>query len=299
MSTFKIGMSIHGLHKLFAGDIKKVIESVRLADEIGIDQLSLTDHVVMGENVDRYPYGNFPVPLSEPWFEPLSVLAGIAAVTNHIRLSTSVLISPLRSAVLLAKQLATLDVMSGGRVDIGVGVGWQEEEYIASGIPFDKRYTRMENQIRACRQLWSESPTSFSSSTVSFERMHSRPFPVQGSALPVWFGISASQRNCQRIAELGQGWIPISKKPDIVAEGVKNIHKAMAELGRDPGQLAVRAGLETKVDENGTPDFAATLTGLDAMLDAGATMVEFMPIIYCRSADELPAFYKKLASIKG
>src|SRR5262245_6410502 len=135
------------MQKFFNGDIRKLIDSVELADAIGVDQVSLTDHVVMGENLDRYPYGTFASPLDFPWYEPLSMLSAIASRTQRIRLSTGVLISPLRPAVLLAKQLATLDVLSEGRVDIGIGTGWQEEEYIASGVPFDKRYTRMVEQV--------------------------------------------------------------------------------------------------------------------------------------------------------
>ena len=100
----------------FGGDFAPVAEVVRVADQAGIDLVSITDHVVMGENTHEYPYGPFPAPLDFPWFEPLTVLAVLAGVTQRIRLSTSVVIAPLRPAVLLAKQLATLDVMSRGRV---------------------------------------------------------------------------------------------------------------------------------------------------------------------------------------
>ena len=112
----QVAIGLYGLQSWFGGDFAPVTEIVRIAEGAGLDLVSITDHVVMGENVQNYPYGRFPAPLDFPWFEPLTVLAVLAGVTKRIRLSTGVVIAPLRPAVLLAKQLATLDVMSRGRV---------------------------------------------------------------------------------------------------------------------------------------------------------------------------------------
>jgi len=297
MSKLKISLGIYGMQDFFGGNLKKLIESIRIADQLGIDQVSMTDHVVMGERTDRYPYGDFPSPPTYPWYEPIATLSAIAAATDRIRLSTGVLISPLRPAVLLAKQLATLDVISEGRVEIGLGTGWQEEEYTASGIPFEGRLTRMEEQVRVCRKLWSEAPATVNESTVQFENIHAFPRPVQGGDMPIWFGIAATPRNCQRIAELGQGWIPISVDPNNVAEGVKAIKAAFSAAGRDPNTLDVRVQVMPKFDANGG-NFEQTLEGLDAMIEAGATMLEVLPIIFCRGPEELPKFYEKMARIK-
>src|SRR6185436_18984466 len=98
-----------------------------------------------------YPYGDFPFPPADPWVEPLTTLAAMAAVTSTVRLGTGVLITPLRPAVLLAKTIATLDNLSGGRVDLGVGLGWQREEYAAIGVSFTERWARHDDEIRACR----------------------------------------------------------------------------------------------------------------------------------------------------
>jgi len=299
MAELKVGIGIFGMQKFFDGNIKRWIESIRTAEQCGIDQVSITDHVVMGENIGRYPYGKFGSPLDFPWYEPLSMLSAIAARTESIRLSTGVLISPLRPAALLAKQIATLDVLSEGRVDIGIGTGWQEEEYIASGIPFEGRYTRMVEQVRACRALWSEAPASVNESTVKFDRIHAWPRPVQGRDLPVWFGLAPTPRNCQRIAELGHGWIPIMHNPKAIAEGVNAIKAAFVAAGRDPETLQVRAHLKPQFRSDGTADFNATLQGLEALKEAGVTLLEMMPIIFCRNADELPKFYEKVARIKG
>ena len=144
---------ISSLSHYYGDDLRGLLETARIADEAGIGQLVLTDHVVMGENLDRYPYGRFPYPLEEPWPEPLTTLAAVAGCTKRIRLGTGVLIAALRPAVLLAKTLATLDALSGGRVDLGVGTGWQREEYQALGLPFEARGARLDDTLRACRTL--------------------------------------------------------------------------------------------------------------------------------------------------
>lgn len=297
MAKLKVALGIYGLQDFFGGNIKKLIESIRIADQLGIDQVSMTDHVVMGERTDRYPYGPFPSPLTYPWYEPISTLSAIAARTDKIRLSGGVLISPLRPAVLLAKQLATLDVISEGRLEMGIGTGWQEEEYIASGIPFAGRGERMADQVRVCRKLWSEAPATVNEGTVQFENIHAFPRPVQGRDMPIWFGIAASPRNCERMAELGNGWIPISVDPADVTAGVQAIKAAFVAAGRDPNTLAVRVQLRPVFDANGG-NFEETLKGLDAMKAAGATMVEVLPLLFCKGADELPKFYEKMARIQ-
>src|SRR5262245_58425459 len=133
----QVAVGLFGYQNFFGGNLAKAGDFARMAEGEGIDLVSITDHVAMGPRTDRYPYGPFPVGPEWPWPEPMVVLSAIAAVTERIRLSMSVLIAPLRSAALLAKQAATLDAISGGRLDLGVGVGWQEEEYLASGIPVE------------------------------------------------------------------------------------------------------------------------------------------------------------------
>jgi len=298
MTKLKVGIALLGMEKLFDGSIRKWIESLRAADAAGIDQLGITDHVVMGENIQRYPYGKFPLPLDYPWYEPIAMLSAIAMRTERIRLSTGVLISPLRPAILLAKQLATLDVICEGRLDVGIGTGWQEEEYIASGIPFEGRYTRMMEQIRVCRKLWSEAPASVNETTVKFEKIYAYPRPTQGIDLPVWFGVAATPRNCERIAELGHGWVPIAANTGEIARGVLAIKDAFVKAGRDPAGLAVRAHFKPQFDANGAPDFEATIRQRDELAAAGVTLIEVPVMLFCSRADQLPAFYEKLAKLK-
>jgi probable F420-dependent oxidoreductase len=227
------------------------------------------------------------------------VLAAIAAATAQIRLSMSVLIAPLRSAVLLAKQAATLDVISGGRLDLGVGVGWQEEEYLASGVPFERRLSRMTDQLRACRVLWSRRPASFDSPTVRFRDVVQLPAPVQPGGVPLWFGIAAGDENCRRIAELGSGWVPISVDPGAIAPGVAKLRSAFRAAGRDPGELGVRAGLRPVLSSAGRPDLEATLAQAPGMAEAGVSCIEMQPSAFCRERADLVPFLRRIAKIGG
>lgn len=291
-------IGLYGLQKWYGGDFAPVVDIARAAEKAGIDQVSLTDHVVMGENIDRYPYGSFPSPLDFPWFEPITVLAAIAGGTRDIRLSTGVLIAPLRPAALLAKQLATLDVMSRGRVSIGVGVGWQKEEYDACGVPWESRYTRLEEQVRACKLLWREAPATFDGTTVRFERIHAWPRPVQAGGVPVWFGLAPSERNIDRIAELGDGWIPMEQRPEPLANHIGKLRRAFIARGRDPADLAVRVVLRAVFRGDGTPDLDATLAAVPALVEAGVTMVELLPLVYCRGPEDLEPFCRRVAALK-
>lgn len=295
----RLSIGLFGLQNWFGGDFSSVVDVIRIADRKGADQVSLTDHVVMGEQVGRYPYGDFPAPLDTPWYEPITVLAAIAGATERIRLSTGILISPLRPAVLLAKQLATLDVMSRGRVEIGIGTGWQREEYEASGIDFDKRYRIMDEQVRVCRALWSEAPVSFQGETVQLERIHQWPRPVQ-SHLPIWMGVAPTPRNCQRMAELADGWIPMLQNPKALTTALADIRAAFDARGRDFTGFQSRVVLPGVFRADGTPDLAGTLAQIPALKAAGITMVEILPLMFCRGPDDMEGFLDQaLAAVKG
>jgi probable F420-dependent oxidoreductase len=292
-------MGLFGLQRWFDGDFAAVVDLARIADDKGVDQVSLTDHVVMGERVDRYPYGTFPAPLETPWYEPVTVLAAIAAATRRIRLSSGILISPLRPAVLLAKQLATLDVMSRGRVEIGIGTGWQREEYQASGVDFERRYRIFDEQVRVCRALWSEAPVTFKGETVALERIHQWPRPVQ-RRLPIWMGLAPTPRNCQRIAELADGWIPMSKDPAALTAGLSDIRTAFAARGRDFAGFQTRVVLPGVFRADGTPDLTGSLAAIPALKAAGVTMVEILPVMFCRGPDDLAGVLEQaLNATKG
>ena len=269
----QLAVLVSGLHALFGPDLRSFVEVARIADEAGVDQVVLPDHVVMGARTDRYPYGTFPYDADAPWIEPLTTLAAMASATTRVRLGTGILIAPLRPAVLLAKTIATLDVLSGGRVDLGVGVGWQREEYEALGVPFAGRWQRLDDTLGACRALWQDAPASFSSPTVAFDDIWCAPRPVQ-ARVPVWFGAKASEALAGRIAALGDGWYPLGNlSPDELREGGELMRDAFRAAGRDAAELGVRWQLAVRQDGSGRVDVARTMEPVPALVDAGVTVL--------------------------
>jgi probable F420-dependent oxidoreductase len=287
------------VERLFGGNVSGIVEFAQLAESKGIDQVSAVDHVVMGGATAHYPYGPFPVDVTAPWYEPLTLLAAIATATKTIRLATGILITPLRSAVLLAKQVATLDHLSGGRVDLGVGVGWQKAEYDAAGIPWDGRFGRMIEQIEACKALWGQAPASYAGDTTNFAEVYSLPFPVQKPGIPIWFGIAATDRNIARIAQHGDGWLPMDDDSATLADAIRRIKAAFAARGRDPSTLMVRHTLKSRLGKNGLPDIDATLAQVPDLVAAGVTVISLQPTAFCRSARDAEALFAKLAACKA
>ena len=290
----RVAVDLYDLHRWFGDDYRQILEVARLADEIGVDEINVTDHVIMGEAVDQYPYGTFRPPLDYPWFEPFVTLAAIAGATERVGLTTGVAITPLRPAVLLAKQLASLDVLSRGRLIAGVGVGWQKAEYDAAGIPWEGRYARLEEQLRVCKLLWRESPASFTGTTVQFERAHAYPRPYRRESIPIWFGLAPTERNCVRIAELGDGWVPIVQKPEQIAAGRAAIATAFGRTGRDFGSFGVRVMPEIVCGRDAKPDLGATLAQMPALHQAGATVIVGIPSLFCSRADDVRDFMLEL-----
>ncbi|MCS5544261.1 MAG: TIGR03619 family F420-dependent LLM class oxidoreductase [SAR86 cluster bacterium] len=299
MSKLKIAIGLFGLENFSDGDPSSYLEAAKLADKKGIDYITITDHVVMGERTDKYPFGDFPVPYEYPWFEPLTVLSGVAAVTNSIKLSTGVVIAPLRSAVLLAKICATLDVISKGRLEIGVGTGWQKEEYDASNIEFDNRLSVLKEQLEVCKELWSNVPAKFSGKHISFESIYSVPLPKQKGGVPFWFGIAANESNADLIAKFGLGWIPIQPNPKFISRGVNIIKEGFLRAKKDPEKLRVRGQLQMGFDRNGKPCINKTLESLEEGLKAGITDLEVFPSVFIENLDQLPDLFDNLIKLKS
>ncbi|MEX2293464.1 MAG: TIGR03619 family F420-dependent LLM class oxidoreductase [Acidimicrobiales bacterium] len=267
--TLTLGLPTFG--SMPGGDWRRLLEIAQMAEAAGVDRLVVTDHVVNGPNVADYPWGRFPTGPDGDWLEPLTVLSAIAGATERVRLSTGILIAPLRPAGLLAKSVATLDVLSGGRVDLGVGTGWQPEEFTALGVRYTARGRILTDTIAACRALWQDLPASFASETVSFSEIYCAPQPVQGR-VPVWFSGSLNQRNLRRIVELGDGWIPImGSTPEDIRRGTNELRAAFISAGRSPADLEVQGSVPPVRDADGRPDAMATMAAATELLHAGVT----------------------------
>lgn len=262
-------------------DWRQLLDLARMAEEAGIDRILLTDHVVMGPNTDAYPWGDFPFSPEQPWLEPLSVISAMAAVTERIRFSTKILIAPLRPAPLLAKTLATLDVMSGGRLEIGVATGWQKEEFAAAGLDWAKRGQLLTDTMEACRVLWRDAPASFESESFSFDQIWCRPAPIQEGGIPIWFAGSLHPRNVDRICRIGEGWIPAPYTPiDVFRREVHRLRSAWTAAGRSQDALRIQADLDAVQNDRGRPDLGLSLEALSDWFAAGATTVNVVQSLF-------------------
>ncbi len=207
----------------------------RAVEQIGYDHIDVFDHVVMGHPMEGRPPG--PYQATMPILEALILLGHIAAVTSRVGLGTEVLVLPQRHPTLVAKQISTLDTLSGGRVRLGVGVGWQESEYEALGEDFHTRGARMDEAIRLLRAYWTEARVESAGPHYPMTAMAMEPKPPQGRALPVWIG-GMSERAWRRVGELGDGWLANRVTDATSAQvAIDAIRRAAEAAGRDPGGI--------------------------------------------------------------
>ncbi|MEU5878754.1 TIGR03619 family F420-dependent LLM class oxidoreductase [Spirillospora sp. NPDC047279] len=279
------------------GGWRGLVDMARAAEDAGVERAVVVDHVVMGRNTGAYPAGEFPGSTEMPWLEPLTVLSVIAGATERIRLATGVVIAPLRGAAVLAKTAATLDQMSGGRLELGVGTGWQREEYDAAGLPWERRGRLLTDLMGACKTLWRDSPAVYESETVAFKDVWCEPKPLQPGGVPFWVSGNLHPRNLDRLVRWGDGWIPIMKETvDGLREGVHVLRAAFDEAGRDPAGLLVQASLPIERGDGGRPDLARSLARVPELLEAGATVVNVHAAAFAPDPADAPAFFRDLAA---
>jgi probable F420-dependent oxidoreductase len=239
-----------GLHALGIGNggARAVIDAVAAAaDTAGFQTLWAGEHVVMvDESASRYPYsddGRIAVSAEADWIDPLIGLSFAAAVTSTIRLATGVLLLPEHNPVLVAKQAATLDTLSGGRLTLGVGIGWSREEFDALGVPFERRAARTREYAEAIRTLWRDDVASFDGEFVGFGAVRVNPKPVHDRRIPIVLG-GNSDAALRRVARWGDGWYGFNlDSVDAVAERVDALHELCRENGRDPAEPSVAVAL--------------------------------------------------------
>jgi probable F420-dependent oxidoreductase len=248
------------------------------ADSAGIDRVVVSDHVVLGENLGAYGNpatggtagGKQPTGPDGHWLEPLTLLSVLAGRTTRVRLGTAILLAALRPAAVLAKQLATLDQLSNGRLDLGVGVGWQREEYEAVGLDFAARGRVLDECLDICRALWTQPVVDGQWGNSTFNRVHAMPKPAQPGGVPVWISGRATTRTASRLAEYGVGWIPWGDDVANPMPGIELMRAALAAAGRDPATLQVQ-GILPIVRDAVAIDVDASLRGVPALIESGIT----------------------------
>ena len=219
----------------------------RAGEAAGFHSAMVADHVVFPTaSRSLYPYTvSGEHPSHGDALEQMSILAFIAGITERLRLVSSVTVVPYRNPVLAAKMLATIDVLSEGRLTVGVGVGWLEEEFAALGTAdFARRGAVTDEYLRIFRLLWSQSPASFAGEFYSFGDVRCEPFPVQRPGPPIWVG-GHSMAALRRCARYGDGWHPVGAiaavplPPEEMVQKLATLRRLTAEAGRDFAALTI------------------------------------------------------------
>ena len=242
----KYGFTLPGRGQLATPERLGII--AKKGEEFGFDTLLTGDHILVPKNISSvYPYtegGEFPGSGSGESMEQITLLSYIAGQTSKIRLVTSVLIVPHRNPLIAAKSLATLDVLSGGRLVVGVGVGWMREEFQALGLPpFEERGAVTDEYIRAFKVLWADDEPHFDGKYISFDDISFLPKPVQKPHPPIWVG-GESRPALRRTAELADGWYPLGSNPTFpmgtpaqLQAGLDRLAQYAQRFGRDPSTI--------------------------------------------------------------
>ena len=232
-----------------AGEPDSLKAIAQSAEALGYEHFGMSDHVVVATDVESaYPYsetGKFFAQDTGISLETVTALSFVAAATSRIRLLTSVLVLPHRQPVLAAKMLATVDVLSKGRLTAGVGIGWMAEEIALLGGPaFKDRAPASEEYIEAFRELWTADKPAKHGVHVDFDNMLFAPKPEQTPRLPIWVGGEA-QGALKRAGRLGDGWYPVAANPripldtpELYASSLGQVHAAAAAAGRNPADIA-------------------------------------------------------------
>jgi probable F420-dependent oxidoreductase len=261
------------------GTWQPVFDLARAADAAGIDRVLVSDHVVFGEHLEAYGRpesggvegGKQPTGPDGHWLEPLTTLSVLCGMTSRVRLCTNILIAALRRPVVLAKAAATLDVLSGGRLDLGVGIGWQREEYEAAGLDFGNRGRQLDLTLEVCQTLWREPSAKVDLDGLAFEAIHMMPKPVQPGGVPIWVSGRINERVAHRLARFGSGWIPWGEDAADLAAGISRMREAVAAADGDAGAIQVAGTLPTVRREDRSVDLDATMDRTRPLVEAGVT----------------------------
>jgi probable F420-dependent oxidoreductase len=237
------------------------------AEGLGYTHILAYDHVI-GANLSSRPGWQPPYSHLDTFHEPLVLYGYLAGLTKTIELTTGIIILPQRQTVLVAKQAATVDVLSGGRLRFGIGIGWNPVEYEALGQDFKNRGQRSEEQVELLRQLWTRELVTFHGRWHTVIDAGINPLPIQ-RPIPIWFG-GTDDRALRRLAKLGDGWFPLMNPDDKCRAAIEKVRSYAREAGRDPERI----GIEGRIS-HGAGSEEAWRAELQAWKSLGATHASF------------------------
>jgi len=270
----KVGLHVLGVGSGSRPDIVAAV--ARRADELGFATLWCGEHVIMvDEPGSRYPYaddGKIAVAPDADWLDPLLALTFAAAFTSRITLATGILLLPEHNPLVVAKQAATLDVLSGGRFSLGVGIGWSADEFAAIGVPFARRTARTAEYVAAMRRVWADDVASFCGEFAHFDSVRVNPRPVHGRRLPVIVG-GTTDASLGRVAEYGDGWYGFNVEAAALPDRLGVLADQCSRHGRQLRDLSIAVSVP-----DASPDV------LPALAAAGVT--EFVVVASPPAAPE-------------
>jgi probable F420-dependent oxidoreductase len=265
-------------------DLRALVGMAQEAEDAGFDAVMVSEHLVLGPGADAD--GLMPNPRdyalpgnqdpATPWPSSIVLLSAIAAATTTLRLAASAIIAPLRHPLLLAKDLATLDLLSEGRLVVQPTVGWHEPEHAALGVPFADRGALLDEHLAAWRAAWGPSPASFAGEHYRFEDVWLEPKPFREDGVRLWLGSSTlHDRLLRRLVEYGHGWNPLGRPTD---EDVARLRTALAEAGRDPADIELVGGTRGRFpDADSVADLDEALATIPSQIDRGFTSICIKP----------------------
>ena len=285
-------------------DLGALVRMAVEAEEAGIDTVMLSEHVVMGPSSaadgimgkprDYAAPGN-QAPAT-PWPDSIVLARATAAATSTIRIALAAVIAPLRHPLLLAKQLATLDLLAEGRLVVQPTVSWHEDEYQALGVPFGQRGAILDEQLVAMERAWKQSPASFEGRHFSFHDVYLEPKPFRPEGPRMWFGgMSLHDALLRRIVRYGHGFHPFGTP---TPEELERLRAAMAAAGRDSADLEMIGGIRGRFgDAASTADVEEAFASVPAQLAAGYTSICFKPSMYTDDPAEVGELCRRLVAM--
>jgi probable F420-dependent oxidoreductase len=291
-------------------DLRALVRMAAEAEAAGFDAAMVSEHVALGPGADALgapanprdyalPENQDP---STPWPDALVLLSAVAAATTQLRLVASSIIAPLRHPVLLAKQLATLDLLSQGRLVVQPTVSWHRPEYAALGVPFEARGDLLDEHLAAWKILWRETPASFEGLHYRFAEVFLEPKPFRAEGPVLWFGgETMHDRLLGRLVKYGAGFNPLGAPSD---EDLERLRGAMTAAGRDPDELEMVGGTRGRFpDAASVADLGEALASIPPQLARGFTTICVKPSQFIDDAREIGAFCRdvveRVASLGG
>ena len=284
-----------------ARNLGPLVQMAVEAEAAGFDAAMVSEHVVLGRGADANGVPENPRDYalpgnqgpSTPWPDALTLLAAVASATSRLRLVASSIIAPLRHPLLLAKQLATLDLLSEGRLTVQPTVSWHRPEYEALGVPFERRGELLDDHLSAWRVLWRESPASFEGRHYRFSEVSLEPKPFRPEGPALWFGgETMHERLLARLVRYGSGFNPLGRPSD---EDLERLRAGMAEAGRDRAELEMVGGTRGRfTGPDDVADLGEALASIPAQLDRGFTTICIKPSQFIDDPKRIGAFCREV-----